>query len=240
MFRNGARPAVVGHRGAPLAARENTPEAFAAAASAGANWVELDVRRCADGLVVHHDPHTTDGQAVVEQTVERLGAAGVWPLQEVLAELPPGLGIDVEVKNLPGEPDYDETDSLVHDLVPLLNTAAGERPLFTSSFNPSTLDAVKNSAPDLAVGLLHASTFQAPAALRFALELGARVLCSPVDAQGLDVALVQAAHEAGVDIMVWTVDDRDRAAELAAFGIDALCTNDPEGLVAILHRTSVP
>ena len=48
--------AMWGHRGATGRARENTVAAFQAAVAAGADGVELDVRRAADGrLVVHHD-----------------------------------------------------------------------------------------------------------------------------------------------------------------------------------------
>src|SRR4051794_10674132 len=47
---------VLGHRGAPVEAPENTIAAFVAAGRLGADGVELDVRRTADGaLVVRHD-----------------------------------------------------------------------------------------------------------------------------------------------------------------------------------------
>jgi glycerophosphoryl diester phosphodiesterase len=49
-------PLVIAHRGASALAVENTLAAFAAAAAAGADGVELDVRLCATGeVVVFHD-----------------------------------------------------------------------------------------------------------------------------------------------------------------------------------------
>ena len=49
-------PLVIAHRGASREAPENTPAAFEAAIALGADAVELDVRRTADGvLVVHHN-----------------------------------------------------------------------------------------------------------------------------------------------------------------------------------------
>ena len=39
---------------------------------------------------------------------------------------------------------------------------------------------------------------------------------------------VERAHAAGLQVMAWTVNDLDRAAELAALGVDALCTDHPE------------
>lgn len=54
-----------GHRGAPDAAPENTLVGFAAAVSAGVDYIETDVRRTADDvLVLFHDANidrTTDG-----------------------------------------------------------------------------------------------------------------------------------------------------------------------------------
>ena len=55
-----------GHRGASAAERENTLAAFDTARRMGADGVELDVRRTADGaLVVAHDPLLADGRALV-------------------------------------------------------------------------------------------------------------------------------------------------------------------------------
>ena len=47
---------LLGHRGAPRAAAENTPESFRRALQMGAQGFEFDVRRSKDGrLVVIHD-----------------------------------------------------------------------------------------------------------------------------------------------------------------------------------------
>ncbi len=57
---------VIAHRGASAARPENTLEAFRHAATLGADWVELDVRRTADDrLTVHHDAVLPDGRAIV-------------------------------------------------------------------------------------------------------------------------------------------------------------------------------
>jgi glycerophosphoryl diester phosphodiesterase len=87
----GRRPRIFAHRGASAVERENTVAAFAAAVAMGADGVELDVRRTADGaLAVHHDAHLADGRLLVEvaagdlpsevpSLVEALAACGdVW------------------------------------------------------------------------------------------------------------------------------------------------------------------
>jgi glycerophosphoryl diester phosphodiesterase len=233
----GEGPAVVGHRGAPRVAPENTPAAFAAAAEAGAAWVELDARRAADGtVVVHHDPVTADGLAIVSRSAAELAQLGVWELGAILDGLPPGLGVDVECKNFPGHPDYDEDDALAHQVAALLAARAGVRPFMTSSFNPVTVAVLAQVLPAVPAGQLYVEGLATEAAIGIAAQQGARVLCAPVSARDLDATAIAAAHEAGLAVMVWTVDDPDRATVLAEDGADALCTNDPAGMVARLAR----
>lgn len=231
------RPAVVGHRGYPAAALENTPASLTAAVAAGAGWVEVDVRRTRDDAVVlHHDPFIAEGTAIVEATVAQLQRHGIVTLAEALASLPADVGIDLEVKNLPGEPDYDEAAAVVGLLAAELVPEVGSRPLMTSSFNPLTVAALTEALPDVPAGFLHSAGVRVDAALPVAVEFGAAVLCPHADAPGLGPEAITAAHDAGLEVMVWTVDDARRALQLAGAGVDALCTNEPARLVAALKR----
>jgi glycerophosphoryl diester phosphodiesterase len=229
----------MGHRGAPLRAPENTPESFTLAAAEGATWVELDARLSADGVVVvHHDAHTADGVAVVDRSAEDLRAAGVHVLADVLDLLPPGLGVDVECKNLPGEPDYDEDEErLPRAVAGVLLPRAGSRPLMTSSLNPLTVEALSTALPDVVAGLLYFGAIAMEDVLEIAREMGARAVCPHVDLP-LGADDVAAAHAAGCAVLVWTVNLPDRARELAAAGVDALCTDDPAGLAAALEAAA--
>jgi len=231
-----ATPAVVGHRGAPRLARENTVESFAAAAAAGATWVELDVRPCADGLVVHHDPCTPDGVPLFGRSETALAYAGVPSLEAVLAQLPPGLGVDVEVKNARREVGYDPTGELVRRVAAVVATAAAQRPLCTSSFDAATVRALARAAPPVPAGLLLRPAIRASEGLRLASATGARLVCPHVATPRLSRGYVDAAHTAGLAVLVWTVDRPSRARSLAAAGVDAICTNDPPGLVEALRR----
>jgi glycerophosphoryl diester phosphodiesterase len=230
-------PLIIGHRGAPSLAPENTPASFAAAAASGAQWVELDVRRSAgDTLAVHHDPVTADGSAVVSLDAQALAARGVWTLRDVLIRLPDGLGVDLELKNLPGEPDYDEDQRIVDLLATLLWAVIGQRPLMTSSFNPLTVQRLRESLNAVPTGLLHGPGLRVDAAADLAQALGATVLCSHVDAHPLDAAMIRSVREAGLSVMVWVVDEPETALRLARAGVDALCTNEPKRLVAALAK----
>src|SRR5690242_17262551 len=92
-------PTIIAHRGASREAPENTLAAFARALALGADGIELDVHRTADGgVVVHHDPAPRPGEGTggaatrpfLESTlseVRQLRVAGREPvptLQEVL------------------------------------------------------------------------------------------------------------------------------------------------------------
>lgn len=235
-----SRTTVVGHRGAPLLAPENTPAAFAAAAAAGADWVELDVRPSSDGLVVHHDPRTPDGVPLHRRTTAELAAAGVVSLDAVLDGLPDGLGVDVEVKNAPGEPGHRPGVTLAGRVADVLRPVAGVRPLCTTSFDPPTVAALVGHLPDVPVGLLTGPRVRAASSVVLAGELGARVVCPHALTPGLGPAFVAAAHRSGVAVLVWTVDRPGRARALDAAGVDAVCTNDPALIVEALSAGAAP
>ncbi|MBU0509187.1 glycerophosphodiester phosphodiesterase [bacterium] len=57
------RPLILGHRGAPHSAPENSLESFRIALAAGADGIELDVQITGDGvLVAHHDGSLPSGE----------------------------------------------------------------------------------------------------------------------------------------------------------------------------------
>lgn len=230
-----APPVVVGHRGAPRRAPENTPASFLAAAEAGAHWVELDARRSADGvLMCHHDAWIEDGAALVARSADELARAGVWSLAAVLDALPPALGVDVEVKHAPGEPDFDGADQRsLAALAALLRDRRGERRWAVTSFDPTTVAAAVAALPDVPAGLLHLDVTPLEAAAEVAVDVGARLLCPQRGAPGLPEAVAE-VHAAGLAVLVWTVDDPEEAVTLADAGADAICTNVPDAVAAAL------
>jgi glycerophosphoryl diester phosphodiesterase len=93
---------IIAHRGDHSAATENTLSAFKAAAEAGADMVEFDVRKLRDGtLVVFHDP-TIEGQPLKELTFEDLrneAELDIPTLGQVLEFCAGHLAVDVELKD---------------------------------------------------------------------------------------------------------------------------------------------
>jgi len=230
-------PVVVGHRGAPRRAAENSVAAFRAAAEDGATWVELDARRTADDrLAVIHDPADTRGRAVIEQTAAELAAQGIALLDEVLDALPGGLGVDIELKNLPGEPDFDEEQRLAALVADVLRPLRGTRPLVVSSFNPLARQAVRDALPDVHVAQLIPPGMSLTEGIELSAQFGVADGVFPhASAPDLDAVTVSAARERGLSVMVWTVDDPVDALLLVRAGVDAICTNDAAAIVAALR-----
>lgn len=247
------RPLVIAHRGASADHPENTMAAFAAAAEAGADLVELDARITADGEVVAlHDAdlgRTTDAAGQVHamplSQVKRADASGgsgrrqeVPTLGEVL-DLLAGTetGVDVEIKNLPGEPAYEPAGPTIVSAV--LEALEGfEGPVLVSSFDASTVRSVRLSAPGIATGLLTLGTEGASAGLEVVRAQGHRWILPHIRALDADDAFLRAARERDVLLGTWTVDDEGAMERLFAMGVDAVVTNRPAIGVAARNRVS--
>ncbi|WP_018502285.1 glycerophosphodiester phosphodiesterase [Parafrankia discariae] len=115
---------VLGHRGSRTPGPENTLEAVDAALRAGADGVELDVRRSADGdLVCVHDARLPrlGGRAVIRRSTSELASRGI-PLLTEMLDVWDGRGrLILEIKNQPGQPDFDAPrERTAHALIELL------------------------------------------------------------------------------------------------------------------------
>lgn len=236
----GDRPAVVGHRGARRAAPENTPAAFAEAARQGADWVELDVRLSGDAVaMVVHDPELGDGTLVSDTDAADLEADGIHRLDAVLRGLPPGLGADVEVKHRRGEPGWDEQTTVAQATADVLGPLLGSRPLLVTSFDPAVVEVVA-SRVDVPTGFLTGVLTSLGTCADRARELGCVVVAPHFTAPGLSADGVADAHDAGRQVMVWTVNSAWRTRRLAAAGVDAICSDDVDGTVALLRAAPSP
>jgi glycerophosphoryl diester phosphodiesterase len=224
---NRRNPLIIAHRGAslPISHPENTLAAFRRARSIGADWVELDVRRTADvRTAIHHDAQLADGRPIV--SLERAALPGSVPdLDEALAACA-GIGVNVEIKNFVGEPDYDPTQWLAQAVVDATRRADPPVSVLVSSFAIDAIDRVRALAPSLPTALLTYALDDPAAAIALCVARGHRAL-HPHDPT-VDRALIDLAHDHGLVVNVWTVDRPDRIAELAEMGVDGICTNVPQ------------
>lgn len=221
------RPAIIAHRGASRAFRENTMPAFRHALDLGVDGIELDVHATADGvLVVHHDAAVAigHGEAVefvpivsvsAAQLSEHRLASGdhVPTLHEVCELVGTRAELFVEVK----APHVEALVAALLDQHPTVRSAV-------HAFDHRTPVGVRALRPATPIGLLSAS-----------YPLDVRGVLSWSDATAfwqhaelIDEALVVAVHEAGVRLIAWTVNSAPHARQLAAWGVDGLCTDVPD------------
>jgi glycerophosphoryl diester phosphodiesterase len=179
-------------------------------------------------LVLSHDPDLA-GKTVAETLWSELcdadlgGGARPTTLEAVLARFPEG-AFDLEVKNDPAEPGFDPTRGAAVEVARL----ARHQDIVTS-FDWESVDRVLSDVPGTSTGLLLDHPAAVLDAVAHARALGHRAVLprwTMIEETG-----VRAAHEAGLRILTWTVDDPAVARELVATGVDGIITNDPESMI---------
>jgi glycerophosphoryl diester phosphodiesterase len=237
----GPGPTLCGHRGSGRSIvggyRENTLGSFRAAVAAGLPWVEVDARLTADDvLVARHDPIADDGRFVSELTARETDAQGIMRVADLLEELPPEIGVDVDVKTSIEDalrPRERTTAALVGALV---EPEVARRPLLVSSFDPAALLIARERVPDVQLGLLSWLRFPLRKAIPAAAHLGAAVVAPHAtsfpepggDGPALErpaAESVELAHRAGLEVLGWG-GSHDRAAELFEAGVDCVVIDD--------------
>jgi glycerophosphoryl diester phosphodiesterase len=233
----GKQTLVIAHRGASAAAPENSLEAFRLAGDMGAHWVELDVHLTADGqLVVIHDATYADGRLAWHTPADDR-PEGICLLPEALEVCAAaGLGVNIEIKALPGEPDADSTPELIDRLLALTDGSTAALPikrddLLVTSFWPATIDTMV-ARSSLATGWLTLDTTDPPGTAQRLADQGHSAI-NPWDPL-VSAELVAAAHANGLRVNVWTVNDPVRMVELASWGVDGIITDVPDVAVAAL------
>ena len=250
-----ARPLVFAHRGGSALAPENTIAAFDNGLSLGADGLELDVHLSRDGVVVvHHDrllDRTTNLRGPIEDLASgalaradagyhfrRDGACpfrgrqiGVPTLAEVLARYR-DVRIIVELKV--------NTDDLARGVVEVVRAAGASERVCVGSFGLRALRMVRRLDPSIA-------TSAAREEVRWALYRSKlRWPVSRVSYDGYQVPgwagrtrvvsprFIRDAHRAGLHVQIWTVDAEDEARRLLGWDADALITDRPDVMVAVV------
>jgi glycerophosphoryl diester phosphodiesterase len=211
------RPLRIAHRGMPRRLRENTLPSFAAALSAGADGIELDVHATSDRVViVHHDPEIAGAIAVARTSWRELQRESAGRSIEIptLADVCELVGeraeLFVEIKG-PG---------IEREVVAVLAGHRGASAIH--SFDHLAIRRLSQLDGRLRLGLLFEERVPDVAAMLSANgALDAWPHHSIVNAR-----LVDAVHESGGRVIAWTVNDERELRRLAALGVDGLCTDD--------------
>ena len=247
-----ARPLVIAHRGGAMESTENTIAAFQRAARIGADGIETDIRLTRDGVVaVYHDDYfgRVEGLAPAQRTRlisdmnysdlsaqtlapvgEDTGGRRVPTLGDLLAQVK-SVRLNIELKRCA------RFDELVNKTIATLKGFP-------------ELDRVVLEAPDLgtaeklreALGpriKLHINpgydgTVPYQVSLQRVLKFGPHSIS--VSYKKLSREIVELAHNAGVEVWVWTVDSPEIAQAMRLLGVDAIKTDKPTMLIDLFKK----
>ncbi|HEX4245590.1 MAG TPA: glycerophosphodiester phosphodiesterase [Acidimicrobiales bacterium] len=225
---------VQAHRGSPdptSGILENTIEAFIRSARLGADGVELDVRLTRDGaLAVHHDPVIPGAGPVADLEVSELPAHV--PLLDAVLDACTGLIVNIEIKNLPTEPGFDPDERLALAVGTMVADLGLREKILVSSFWAPSLDAAMISDPGIRTGLLAPGWFGGEEALELAVDHGFGALHPALSL--VTPELVASAHQAGLAVAAWTVNEPTALRSALEWGVDTVITDDVVSAVALV------
>lgn len=241
-FLNHPRPIAFAHRGGSLEAEENTLPAFAHAVALGYSHVELDVHATTDGVVVIHHDETLERMAGDPRAVGTLDSATLAglrtrggaeiPALAALLEEHRELFVNIEAKS----------DAVVGPLADLIRRLGVLDRVCVGSFSPARVAGLRAalgpglcwSPAHLGAGRLWVAGWGLPVG-----RLAFPVVQVPVSYRGLPVVtprFLRAAHARGIQVQVWTVDDRSEMVRLLDMGVDGLMTDRPLLLRQVLQE----
>lgn len=235
--------AALAHRGFSRDGLENSMAAFGAAVDLGYRYVETDAHGTKDGKAVAlHDSsldRTTDGHGDVadlnwsEVKSARIGGVEPVPLLEDLLGTWPTLRVNIDVKAQSGiAPIADAIERTgAHDRVCIasFSTARREATVALLSKPVATSAGTREAAAFFAGGFLRA-TMDAPLVAVDAVQVPVKIGILPI----LTSRHVSAAHAAGKQVYVWTINDRAEMERLIAMGVDGIVSDRADVLKEVL------
>jgi glycerophosphoryl diester phosphodiesterase len=255
------RPIAFAHRGGAGEAPENTLAAFEIAVTLGYRYLETDVHRTRDGvLVAFHDERldrvTDRSAAIAEVDIAEVEAADagyafspdgghtfpfrgrgirVPRLEEILVRWPDSR-VNIDPKS----------DSCVRPLAALLDRLGAWGRVCVGSFSDRRLRRFRT------LGRARACTSMGPQAVTFARltttiglmpRLGADCIQVPIRRGPVRIVterFVEAAHRAGLAVHVWTINDRATINELLDLGVDGIMSDRLRLLRDVFARRGLP
>ena len=234
-------PQLIAHRGGTVYGPENTMTAFRNAIEVGVDWIEMDIHRTQDGvLVVIHDKtvdRTTDGTGSVRnltleqiRTLDAGNGEQVPTFEEVIAlAREVGVGLLPELKSpylYPG---------IEADIVKVLTDGSYVQETMIQSFESDVLETIQRINPDIQVCPLYGL---------WTLDLSepwpseANTICVMAEMVVLNPWMVRQAHAQGRKVFVWfgVIENPLVMRFILALGADGLMVDDPVALAEVLGR----
>ncbi|WAJ70959.1 glycerophosphodiester phosphodiesterase [Catenovulum adriaticum] len=230
---------IIAHRGASGTAPENTITAFQLALDAGVSGIELDVQMVSGVAVVLHDrwlQKTTNGMGLTQdidlaylQSLDAGGGQSVPRLGDVLQLINGSCLVNIELK----APDCElAVLAEIEYALAALNFSVEQ--FLISSFNHHSLQKIKQLAPELKLGALTANLPLSYA--QFATDIQAWSVHCAIDF--IDQAFVDDAHQRGLQVWVYTVNQIEDIDAMLKLGVDAIFTDYPSRSIQYLNSIS--
>ena len=208
---------IVGHRGAPNYAKENTINSFKKAMALGADMIEFDVRRTKDNVfIVYHDGFI-QGKLIKELTykeireIARDRGFNLPTVEEVLKWSRGRIKLDVELK----EEGYEM------EIIELLSNNFEEGQSVVTSFNDASLRVIKERYPDINTGLILGRGMPSSHILTRLQEFFPIKKCNNAKADFLVAhwkllrfGFLERAKRNDKPVFVWTVNDQEMISKL--------------------------
>lgn len=247
-------PIVVAHRGGAGECPENTAEAFLTMVERGFRYLETDARATLDGVAVLSHDATLDRTVGVGGKVRgytwrelarvrgREGRPAAMRVDEAFEEYPDAV-FNIDAKS----------DDVAAPLARAIREAGAQSRVCVASFSERRLRRLRGELPGTASSLgigaiariVAASRARKGAARRRLLKglPEAQVAQVPLSFRGVPVLterFVASAHEAGIAVHAWTIDDVDVAARLLDMGVDGIITDVPTAMYEGLRERGLP
>ncbi|MEV0445408.1 glycerophosphodiester phosphodiesterase family protein [Streptomyces spectabilis] len=258
-----AEPLVVAHRGASAHAPENTLAAIDKADRLGFRWVENDVQRTKDGvLVIVHDDNlkrTTNVEEVfpgrapwkvkdfTAKEIAKLDAGSWFGAKYKGARVPTltqymnrvarnGQRLVLEIKKPELYPGIERDTLRVLRETGWLERHRVRHDLVVQSFSADSVRQVRALRPDIKTGFLGTpAVAELPKYAKFADQINS-THTSVSDGYVAAIQRLKGPHGKRLEIFTWTVDEPAAARRVAGFGVNGIITNKPDVVRAALRR----
>lgn len=234
------RAEVVAHRGSSGRAPENTLAAIEKAIQDGADWVEIDVQRSADGIVVvihDRDLRRLGGTGIIvrETTLNGLKNVdiGSWfhpsfddqrlpTLESVLRLCKDRINVNIELKY------YGWDEQLAPAVIDDIRRTGMVNQIVMMSLDTRAVTQVKKLRPTWKVGQL--------TAVLFGDFSGVQADFLAIHSRNATSSFIDLAQRNGKQVHVWTVNDVPGMHAMFSLGVDAIITDFPARAVALREQ----
>lgn len=233
------------HRGGAEEAPENTMAAFQAAMNLGYRYLETDAYTTSDGVLLSfHD-------TVLDRVTDRQGELAALPFDEVKKARVAGTEpVPLMAEVLEAWPDVrinidPKVDSAVEPLITLIRDMNVLDRVCIGSFSSARIKAFRDAFGDRVCTSMGPGETARLRAAAYGLPVGTfQANCAqiPIRQHGLtlvDPRMIRAANRLGLQVHVWTIDERAEMERLIDLGVHGLMTDRPSLLKQVLQERGI-